>query len=166
MTLDYIKNIIDGYLYKLQSINSYDVDLYKKEYSIALKQFTDSFDALSQLHPELIQVNMPDIIGDEDAIRFKQVLEANASTRYSIDILPTGNYYHDKIMGEVSTQVAKECEKINRGDILDEIRKSATNKLVEKLDSNLDAVTDEYTKNLNNMGKIYEALATKLERKA
>ena len=58
MTLDYIKNIIDGYLYKLQSINSYDVDLYKKEYSIALKQFTDSFDALSQLHPELIQVNM------------------------------------------------------------------------------------------------------------
>ena len=100
MTLDYIKNIIDGYLYKLQSINSYDVDLYKKEYSIALKQFTDSFDALSQLDPELIQVNMPDIIGDEDAIRFKQVLEANSSTRYSIDILPTGNYYHDKIMGE------------------------------------------------------------------
>lgn len=73
---------------------------------------------------------------------------------------------YDKIMGEVSTQVAKECEKINRGDILDEVRKSATNKLVEKLDSNLDAVTDEYTKNLNNMGKIYEALATKLERKA
>ena len=100
MTLDYIRNIIDGYLYKLQSINSYDVDLYKKEYSIALKQFTDCFDALGQLHPELIQVNMPDIIGDEDTIRFKQVLEANASTRYSIDILPTGNYFHDNVMGE------------------------------------------------------------------
>lgn len=73
---------------------------------------------------------------------------------------------YDKIMGEVSDRVAKECEKVNRSDILDDVRKSATNKLVEKLDGNLDAITDEYTKNLNNMGKVYEALATKLERKA
>jgi len=100
MTIDYIKNIIDAYLYKLQSINSYDVGLYEEEHSRALKQFTESFDALNHIHPELIQVNMPDIVGDEDAEHFKQVLEENAARRYSIDILPTGNYYHDKIMGE------------------------------------------------------------------
>lgn len=100
MTIDYIKNIIDAYLYKLQSINSYDVGLYEEEHSRALKQFTESFDALNHIHPELIQVNMPDIVGDEDAEHFKQVLEENAARRYSIDILPTGNYYHDKIMDE------------------------------------------------------------------
>lgn len=73
---------------------------------------------------------------------------------------------YDKITDEVSTRVAKECDKINHGDILSDIRKEATVKLVEKMDGNLDTITDEYTKNLNNMGKIYEALATKLERKA
>lgn len=73
---------------------------------------------------------------------------------------------YDKIMDEVSGRVSKECDKINHSDILADVRKSATNKLVEKLDGNLDTITDEYTKNLNNMGKVYEALASKLERKA
>lgn len=73
---------------------------------------------------------------------------------------------YDKISDGVADRLAKECEKLNRHEILEEIKSSAADKLAEKLDGNLDAITDEYSKNLNNMGKVYEALATKLERKA
>ena len=62
--------------------------------------------------------------------------------------------------------MAKEVEKVSKADILSDIKEKATEKLAEKLDDNLDSITDEYSKNLSNMGKVYEALAEKLQSKA
>ena len=71
-----------------------------------------------------------------------------------------------QITEKITEKVAEECKKINEHDMMKEIRDGATEKLAEKLDKNLDAITDEYTKNLSNMGKVYEALADKLQSKA
>lgn len=71
-----------------------------------------------------------------------------------------------EIAGEVSNTLAKECEKIHKADILNDIREKAKDALAEKLDSKLDDITDEYSNNLNNMGKVYQALADKLSTKA
>lgn len=70
-----------------------------------------------------------------------------------------------EITGAVSERLAKECEKIHKKDILDEIREEAAEKLSDKLDNSIDEMTSEYAKNLENMGKVYEALAEKLGKK-
>lgn len=72
----------------------------------------------------------------------------------------------DRISEAVAGELAKECEKVHKADILGDIRDKAKDVLAEKLDSKLDEITDEYSKNLNNMGKVYEALADKLNSKA
>lgn len=72
----------------------------------------------------------------------------------------------EKIAGEVADAMAKECEKIHKADILNDIREKAKDALAEKLDEKLDDITDEYSRNLSNMGKVYEALADKLNSKA
>ena len=71
-----------------------------------------------------------------------------------------------QITDVISDKLADECRKINQEEILKEIRDKAADKLSDKLDHHLDSITDEYSKNLNNMGKIYEALAEKLQSKA
>ena len=73
---------------------------------------------------------------------------------------------YKKIAEAVSDSMSEEVEKINKNDILGDIKDKATEKLAEKLDEHLDSITDEYSKNLSNMGKVYEALAEKLQSKA
>lgn len=71
-----------------------------------------------------------------------------------------------QITEKVTERVAEECKKINEHDMMKEIRDGAVEKLADKLDKNLDTITDEYTKNLTNMGKVYDALASKLSNNA
>lgn len=73
---------------------------------------------------------------------------------------------YGKITTEVSDRLAKECEKLNKTDILNDIRDKAKESLSEKFDEKLDDIAEEYSKNLSNMGKIYEALAEKMNQKA
>ena len=71
-----------------------------------------------------------------------------------------------KISEAVAETLAHECEKTSKADILSDIKEKAKETLAEKLDSKLDDITDEYSRNLSNMGKVYEALADKLNSKA
>ena len=71
-----------------------------------------------------------------------------------------------QISDSVSNKLEEECRKINEHEIMKEIRDKAADKLADKLDKNLDTITDEYSKNLSNMGRVYEALADKLQSKA
>ena len=73
---------------------------------------------------------------------------------------------YGSITEEVGNRLARECEKLNKTDILDEIKAKAKEQLSEKFDEKLDEIADEYSKNLSNMGKVYEALAEKLNNKA
>ena len=73
---------------------------------------------------------------------------------------------YGEITDAIGERLAKECESLHRTDIVNSIRDKAKDKLAEKLDDKLDQITDEYSKNLTNMGKVYEALADKLNSKA
>ena len=70
-----------------------------------------------------------------------------------------------QITESVTNRISEECRKIYEDDLKKEIRDKAAEKLSEKLDSAIDTVTDDYAKNLNNMSKIYEALAEKINKK-
>lgn len=73
---------------------------------------------------------------------------------------------YERITDEVSSRLAKECEEINSHKLAKDITEKAKEALSAKFDSKLDNIAEEYTKNLNNMGKVYEALADKLQNKA
>lgn len=89
-------------------------------------------------------------------------IQAEASKRVADAVKES----REEISGAIADALAKECEKAHKADILDEIRDKAKETLTEKLNERLDDITDEYSKNLNNMGKVYEALAEKLSSKA
>lgn len=100
MTLNLIKDIIEGYVMRLRNIDSTNADDYKNEESMTREILNECINLLRDSHPELFQMNMPSIIGADDAEDFKKQLETNASHRFSLDILPTGNCLHDRINDE------------------------------------------------------------------
>ena len=73
---------------------------------------------------------------------------------------------YSNITDEIGNRLARECEKLNKADILEEIKEKAKEQLSEKFDEKLDEIAEEYSKNLSNMGKVYEALAEKMNSKA
>ena len=89
--------------------------------------------------------------------------EIQQETRDQVTRAVRDNYH--RITDEVAGKISKECDTLYRSDIIKDIRNTASEKLTEKLDCKLDEITDEYTKNLNNMGKVYEALASKISGK-
>lgn len=89
--------------------------------------------------------------------------EIQQETRDQVTRAVRDNY--SKITDEVAGKISKECDTLYRSDIVKDIRDKASEKLNDRLDSKLDEITDEYTKNLNNMGKVYEALASKISGK-
>ena len=69
------------------------------------------------------------------------------------------------ITDSVAEQIAKECDRLHRSDLIQEVREEAAKKMAEKLDDKLDTITEGYVDNLDNMSKIYKALADKLDKK-
>lgn len=91
--------------------------------------------------------NVKDIINQETRRRVKQAV--------------TDNY--SRISESVVDSVKKEVVKISAEGLADEVRKAARKELISKLESKFDDViedvTDSYTKNLDNMNKLYESMA-------
>ena len=100
MTLDLIRNIIEGYIKSLRDADSLDNEYTQKRVAEAKARLIESFDILQKMYPELVQVNMQGIVGEEYAEEFISRLKFNSGNRYSLDFIPTGNYFHDKINGE------------------------------------------------------------------
>ena len=73
---------------------------------------------------------------------------------------------YGQITDAVGDRIKRECEKMYKEQILEDVKENATKKLTEKFDSKLDDIAEKYTENLDNMGKIYGALADKLSTKA
>lgn len=72
----------------------------------------------------------------------------------------------DKIESAVAERMAKELDKVDRDELVNDIKDKAKDALVEKLDSKLDDITDTYSQNLDSMSKIYNSLADKLASKS
>lgn len=99
-TLKEISTILDEYVNELQSYDSPDEAAYQHAAGSARREMVACFDLLRDLHPELIQVNMPNFISEEDAERMKERIRSNAANRYTMDIIPSGQSAEDRIMGD------------------------------------------------------------------
>lgn len=99
-TLKEISTILNEYVNELQSYDSPDEATYLHAAGKARQEMVVCFDLLRDLHPELIQVNMPNFISEEDAEKMKERIRSNAANRYSLDIIPSGQCAVDKIMDD------------------------------------------------------------------
>lgn len=171
-TLREISEVLNKYVDELQTFDSDDEATYKHVAGMARQEVVSCFDLMRDLHPELIQVNMPNYIGKEDAERMKDRIRSNAASRYSLDIIPSGQSAVDKIMDdEICTPTYlpwmdennplqnfvieyEECEKTQAKDIASNIILSMTLGLPAKkvllniFDFNMTGMADLFTVNL------------------
>lgn len=96
-TLNQIKYILDAYCYGLHSLHQLDETTYKQQEAEARQRMVECFDMLSNIAPELVQVNLPEFLCEEDAEAFKNRIKQNASQRYALDTLPLPTYNCERI---------------------------------------------------------------------
>lgn len=90
--------------------------------------------------------SMNDRIADQTRKRVNEVVKENYS----------------KIRNTVAQAIAKEATQIDRSDIMDEATEKAKEMLLEKFDGKLDGLLSDYQRNLDNVGKIYQSIASKM----
>ena len=95
--------------------------------------------------------SIKDIIGNETRKRVMKAVDKS----------------YDKVEESVIKAIKKEVIKISAEDLAAEVREAAKESLVEKLEDKFDDVvediTDAYTRNIENIGRVYEAIARKSE---
>ena len=67
-----------------------------------------------------------------------------------------------RLQKSVGEQVAREVSKINKDDIMNEVLERAKEEAAKEFASALKNVTDQYQQNLNNVGEIYQQIASKM----
>lgn len=124
-----------------------------------------------------IPVNVSDIIVDQaisravdrevtKAARTAAILVAD-DIRYDLkkEVRNAINTSYVDIKGCVSDEIAKQVSNININKLRDEVAVKAKELIVEKLDSNMDSILEDYNKNLSNVSKIYSSIAESMTPK-
>lgn len=101
ITINYIKDTIEAYAQKLQEIDSSNKEAWRQEVDQARAEFLECMRMMSAIYPELLQVNMPDFMDEEDLKKLGERLSANSSRRFSLDYLATATCLSDVINGDV-----------------------------------------------------------------
>ena len=70
------------------------------------------------------------------------------------------------IKKSVTDKIAKEVARIDKSEIISDIEEQAKQLIMEKFDSKLETIASEYSRNLENMGKIYQNIAATMQQKA
>ena len=99
ITLNYIKDIVEAYVHELQNLNSDDKATWDQGVHQAREKFFDCMRTMCAIYPELLQVNMPDFMDEEDLKQLGDRLRANSSRRFSLDYLATANRLTDIVNG-------------------------------------------------------------------
>lgn len=71
-----------------------------------------------------------------------------------------------KIQKAVTDAIAKEAAKVDPNDIMEEATERAKEMLLERFDGKLDGLMSDYQRNLDNVGKIYQSIASSMADKA
>lgn len=71
---------------------------------------------------------------------------------------------YDKLSKMVSDTIAKEVSNIDGDEITEEVTEKAKEILVEKFNSKLDDLVDDYQRNLDNVGRIYQSVASAMAK--
>lgn len=73
---------------------------------------------------------------------------------------------HGKIQKAITDALAKEAAKVDQSDIMEEAVERAKEILLERFDGKLDGLMLDYQRNLDNVGKIYQSIASSMADKA
>lgn len=71
-----------------------------------------------------------------------------------------------KLQKAVTDAIAKEAAKVDKDDIMEEATERAKEMLLERFDGKLDGLMSDYQRNLDNVGKIYQSIASSMADKA
>lgn len=101
ITLNYIRDILESYADSLRQYDSVDKkELWLQKVAQARSTFLECLRMMSNIYPELLQVNMPAFMDEEDLKRLGERLRANSSRRFSLDYLATACHFTDVVNGE------------------------------------------------------------------
>lgn len=70
------------------------------------------------------------------------------------------------IKKSITDKIAKEVARIDKSELISDIEEQAKQLIMEKFDSKLETIASEYSRNLENMGKIYQNIAATMQQKA
>lgn len=73
---------------------------------------------------------------------------------------------YGKISKAVTDAIAKEAAKIDQSAIMETATEKAKELLLERFDGKLDGLMTDYQRNLDNVGKIYQSIASSMANKA
>jgi hypothetical protein len=71
-----------------------------------------------------------------------------------------------KIQKAVTDAIAREAAKVDQSAIMEEATERAKEMLLERFDGKLDGLMSDYQRNLDNVGKIYQSIASSMADKA
>lgn len=73
---------------------------------------------------------------------------------------------YGKLSKTVSDAIAKEAAKIDGSQIMEDATEKAKEMLLQRFDGKLDELMSDYQRNLDNVGKIYQSIASSMADKA
>lgn len=73
---------------------------------------------------------------------------------------------YGKLSKTVSDAIAKEAAKVDSNQIMEDATERAKEMLLERFDGKLDGLMSDYQRNLDNVGKIYQSIASSMADKA
>lgn len=73
---------------------------------------------------------------------------------------------YGKLSKVVSDAIAKEAAKVDSNRIMEDATERAKEMLLERFDGKLDGLMSDYQRNLDNVGKIYQSIASSMADKA
>lgn len=71
-----------------------------------------------------------------------------------------------KIQKAVTDAIAREAAKVDQSAIMEDATQKAKEMLLERFDGKLDGLMSDYQRNLDNVGKIYQSIASSMADKA
>lgn len=66
----------------------------------------------------------------------------------------------------MSDAIAREAAKVDGNQIMEDATEKAKEMLLERFDGKLDGLMSDYQRNLDNVGKIYQSIASSMADKA
>lgn len=73
---------------------------------------------------------------------------------------------YGKVSKAVTDRVAEEVTKLSKDDLAETVTERAKELIIERFEGKLDGMLDEYNRNLENVGKIYQSIASSMTEKA
>ena len=72
---------------------------------------------------------------------------------------------YGKLSKTVTEAIAREAAKVDKDDVMREATERAKDLIVERFDGKLDGLLEDYNRNLDNVGKIYQSIASSMTGK-